>query len=293
MSAEATGSASTATGSYAKALNDFSTATGELAIAAGALSTATGSNSQAVGANATATGVLASAAGDNSTATGEASQATGDSSTALGASAYASGARSTASGFSTLATGANASAFGAGAVASGANSLALGDRAGATFNNSVAIGQNVKTTRADQVSIGSATNTYTLAGVASAQSRAAQTGPTSFVTSDQAGNLAVSNYGPADIASLDSRVGALESSVLGGMDKAYEGTAMALAMAGAGLPGDANYAVSINWGTFQGQNAFAGTAAIRLSDHFQLNGGIGVGAGQGTVGGRAGLMLTW
>ncbi|WP_164766107.1 MULTISPECIES: YadA-like family protein [unclassified Mesorhizobium] len=68
---------------------------------------------------------------------------------------------------------------------------------------------------------------------------------------------------------------------------------MALAMAGGSLPADKNFAVSINWGTFEGQNAFAGTAHARLTDNLFINGGVGVGASDHTVGGRAGLMLAW
>ena len=99
-----------------------------------------------------------------------------------------------------------------------------------------------------------------------------------------------------NIALLDGRVGSLESglnAVNGRIDKAFEGSAMALAMAGSGLPGDKNYAVSLNWGTFEGENAFAGSAQARISDHVILSGGIGVGANNHTVGGRAGVTVAW
>lgn len=99
-----------------------------------------------------------------------------------------------------------------------------------------------------------------------------------------------------NIALLDGRVGSLESglnAVNGRIDKAFEGTAMALAMAGSGLPGDKNYAVSLNWGTFQGENAFAGSAQARISENVVLSGGIGVGASNHTVGGRAGVTVAW
>lgn len=99
-----------------------------------------------------------------------------------------------------------------------------------------------------------------------------------------------------DIAALDSRVSSLESSlgeIDGRIDKAFEGTAMALAMVGGGLPADKNFAVSLNWGTFEGENAFAGTAQARISENFFIHGGLGLGASQGTVGGRAGVTCTW
>ncbi len=102
------------------------------------------------------------------------------------------------------------------------------------------------------------------------------------------------------IAALDNRVTGLQADMNSGfnrldgrIDQAFEGAAMAMAMAGAGLPADKNYAVSLNWGGFEGENAFAGTAQARLSENFILHGGLGVGASQGTVGGRAGMTLAW
>jgi hypothetical protein len=62
------------------------------------------------------------------------------------------------------------------------------------------------TTRANQVVVGTATNTYTLAGVTSAASLAAQSGPVSFVTSDGAGNLATLSSSIASVASVAALV---------------------------------------------------------------------------------------
>jgi autotransporter adhesin len=98
------------------------------------------------------------------------------------------------------------------------------------------------------------------------------------------------------INSLDNRVSSLESSMSpmnGRIDKAYEGTAMALAMGGGTLPNDKNFAVSINWGTFEGENAFAGSAYARITENLLIHGGLGVGASEGTFGGTAGLTFTW
>lgn len=97
------------------------------------------------------------------------------------------------------------------------------------------------------------------------------------------------------ITALDGRVGALETGLDrldGRVDKAFEGAAMAMAMAAPAMPTDKNYAVSINWGDFGGKNAFAGTAQARISEDFMIHGGIGVGT-SGTVGGRAGLTYAW
>lgn len=115
-------------------------------------------------------------------------------------------------------------------------------------------------------------------------------------TTDIATNTVNIATNTSNIALLDGRVGSLESglnAVNGRIDKAFEGTAMALAMAGSGLPGDKNYAVSLNWGTFQGENAFAGSAQARISENVILSGGIGVGASNHTVGGRAGVTVAW
>lgn len=97
------------------------------------------------------------------------------------------------------------------------------------------------------------------------------------------------------ITALDGRVGALETGfdrLDGRVDKAFEGAAMAMAMAAPAMPTDKNYAVSINWGGFGGKNAFAGTVQARVSEDFMIHGGIGLGS-SGTVGGRAGLTYAW
>ena len=193
------------------------------------------------------------------------------------------------------------------ATAAGTNAMAFGAGASAGFAGSTAIGAGATTARANQIAVGTDTNTYTMAGINSADSTAAQTGPVRFVTADAAGNLATTAL---DIATLDGRVGNLEGRVgsidgringldgrmtnlEGRIDQAFEGAAMAMAMAGGGLPGDKNFAVSINWGNFAGQNAFAGTAHARINDNLFVHGGVGVGANSGTVGGRAGMTFAW
>ena len=40
------------------------------------------------------------------------------------------------------------------------------------------------------------------------------------------------------------------------MKQAFEGTAIAIAMGGSALPSDKKFAISTNWGTFRGQNAW-------------------------------------
>ena len=74
------------------------------------------------------------------------------------------------------------------------NSTSVGYNAAATAENSAAFGAGAFAGNVNQVSVGTLSNTYTLAGVTSAASTAAQTaslaaGNINFVTSDSNGNL--------------------------------------------------------------------------------------------------------
>jgi hypothetical protein len=128
-----------------------------------------------------------------------------------------------------------------------------------------------------------------MAGINSSASRSAQSGPLSIVTTDSDGNLAgrsARDLGLAtqsDISELNARI-----------DQNAEGVAIALAMAGTPvvMPRE-RFAMSANWGTFEGSNGFAGALAVRVTDNIQVNGGLGVGADQGSVGGRAGIRFGW
>jgi hypothetical protein len=133
-------------------------------------------------------------------------------------------------------------------------------------------------------------------GITSAASLAAQSGPTSLVTTDANGNLATTSFNPQDISALQTNVSALQSSVAilqGQMKQAFEGTAIAIAMGGSALPSDKKFAITTNWGTFRGENAGSVVAQMRVSDHVVLNGAVGAGFAQGGVGGRAGVTLAW
>jgi len=144
--------------------------------------------------------------------------------------------------------------------------------------------------------VGTATNTYTLPGVTSAASLAAQTGAVSFVTSDANGNLATTSLNPAGVASLQNNVTILQGNVAvlqQQMRQSFEGTAMAIAMGGSSLPGDKRFAISTNFGTFRGESAVGLLAQARVSDNIVLNGGISSGFAQGGVGGRVGATYAW
>jgi hypothetical protein len=250
-------------------------------------------NATAVGFSSKANAASATALGANAAASGVSSLALGDSASASATGAVAVGLNSRATGVNAIAIGAGATATGSIAVGVGASAAnggaAFGDGASATFANSSAIGPGASATRANQVMLGTASNTYTLAGVSSAASLAAQSGPTRVVTADANGNLATATFSPGDISTLQANVGVLQSQ----MKQAFEGTAIAVAMAGSSLPSDKRFAISSNWGTFRGQNAGSFLAQARVNDYVVLNGGVGFGFAQGGVAGRGGVTLSW
>jgi hypothetical protein len=139
------------------------------------------------------------------------------------------------------------------------------------------------------MAFGTASNTYRMPGITSAASLAAQSGSTSFVPTDAAGNLATASFGPTDIASLQSNVAVLQSQIR----QSFEGTAIAIALGGGALPADKRFAISSNRGTFRGENAASFIAQMRVHENVVLNGGIAAGFAQRGVGGRAGVTFAW
>ena len=304
------GSGNVACGTNADASGNLgsNTATGAEANASGtgSLNMASGFQTNASGASSvnSATGRLANASGDLSAniASGNQTNASGNSSSniATGFLTNASGANSSniAIGTSANASGAGTSntAVGANSIATGGNASAFGTGASATFANSAAFGNGATATRASQQVFGTGANTYTMGGITSAASRAAQTGPLQVVTSDASGNLATQSAAAAgiasteDISAINSRLDALNSRT----SKAITGVAMAFAMAGVPtLTGEENFAVTMNWGTFEGAHGTAISAALRLAENVQLNAGFGYGIDERIVGGRAGLRFAW
>jgi YadA head domain repeat (2 copies)/YadA-like membrane anchor domain len=205
-----------------------------------------------------------------------------------------------------VAVGAGASAanggaaFGDGAVATGTNATAVGPGASATFANSSAFGNGATATAANQMAFGTASNTYRMPGLTSAASLAAQSGPTYIVTTDASGNLAATSLSIPDISSLNANVSALQQNVRllqenlqHGLNQAYEGTAIAIAMGGAALPDNKRFAVTTNWGNFRGTNAMSLVAQARISDNVVANAGFAGGFQYGGIGSRAGLTFAW
>jgi trimeric autotransporter adhesin len=255
------------------------------------------------------TGPGASATGTNSIAVGSGAQATQTGSIAIGFNSASTGANAIAIGTGAVATGSVAvgsaataanggAAFGDGATATGVASTAIGPGATATLANSTAIGNGAVATTANQVAIGTATNTYRMAGIASAASLAAQSGPTNFVTTDSSGNLAASSFSPAAITSLQSQVTSLQSQVLDNRMEARTGTAVALAAGSMpALQPGRKFALSAGYGNFEGANAFGVGATALLYDgkSFAVVGNVGgaVGLERSAGGGRGAVSFQW
>ncbi len=316
--ASATGSSTTSIGQDSSATADRSTAVGSNSVAAGTDSAAFGQQSQATAVAATAIGTGSQATYEGATAIGYGARATADPTTAVGYRATASGNEAsafggfasatadnaTALGRSANAGGTGATAVGVNASAQGTDSIALGRAAQATNENGVAIGAGAATSRANQVAIGTSRQTYTLAGLPSVESTAAQSGSTGFVTTDAAGNLAASSYGPASLDAMNNRIGSLEGSVANlqvatvrlqrDVRSAFQGTAIALSLAGAVLPEGKTYAVSANFGAYHGETAFGATGTARLTDNLFASAGIGMStSGRSNVGARGGVTMAW
>lgn len=308
-----TGNLAVGTGSGAWGNNSHNNAVGTAARADGdfssntALGSATAfgnrSNNTAVGTDAAASGMLsqntavgysASALGDggHNTSLGDHASSTGHNSANVaigyGASADGSSVRNTA-------VGANSRALG--------NSVAIGADASALYPNSAAFGNGATATRANQQVFGTATNTYTMTGIASTSSKTAQGTATHLVTSNASGDLAAHTFSElglassGDLAGINSRLEGVDRRLDGAdqkSDKALQGVAMAFAMAGAPtLSPNETFAVSGNWGGYEGKSGVAFGAALKLDTNTQLTAGVGYGVNEGTVGGRAGVRIGW
>lgn len=267
------------------------TATGTNALAGGTGSNANGNGATAYGSRAAATNTGAIAIGGDNNNGGVSARASGVGSLAIGSDTQngigptASGDLSIAIGDFAFASGNNSVAMGANASATATNALALGSGASAGFTNSTAIGAGATTTRANQMSFGTGTSTYTMAGITSAASSAAQSGPTQFVTTDLNGNLASFNLQPV-LGRLRNRIENTRSQEQGGI---------ALAIATANLRYDdrpGKMSVAGGLGGFQheaGGSLGLGYTAPNQRVRFNVSAG---GSTHGDFGGGGGLSLT-
>ena len=178
-----------------------------------------------------------------------------------------------------------ASGFQSNASGAGSSNIAIGPNATASHSNAAAFGNGATTTRANQQVFGTASNTYTMAGIGSNASKAAVGAPTQLVASNSSGDVASYTFAEfgivtngeigsfatkSELVALNSRI----DNVSGRADKALAGVAMAFAMAGVPtLLQSETFAMSGNWGTFEGENGLAMNAAVRLAKNVQLNGG--------------------
>ncbi len=162
----------------------------------------------------------------------------------------------------------------------------------------------VKTTRDNQVAIGKDTNTYTMGGIASNASRAAQGAPTSIVTSNANGDLATHTaadlglayderhcrYQLADRQSRETRRRARwrASPYRSPSRSRSSSRARTSRPASAGAISTARAPLGVSLGRRpRPRQLRAGQRPVIL------DGGIGYGTNEGTVAGKGGITLGW
>ena len=176
------------------------------------------------------------------------------------------------------------SAIGNNVTVAGADAIAIGTGTSANFANSAAIGTGATATRANQQAFGTSSNTYTMPGIASTASKAAQSGGLSVVSSDSAGNLAshsLSELGIASTADLNSV-----------RTEERRGLAAAMAMTTAAMPSAAGrVSWAINAAAFLGHAAGGASLAYRLDTNVPVALTAGYSYGGGNAHGvRVGLQ---
>jgi hypothetical protein len=243
----------------------------------------------AIGAGAQAIDGQAVSIGAGNVASGNGAVAIGDPNIATGTGAVALGADNRAAGTGAVALGNASTAAGAGAVA-------LGNGASASQAGSVALGAGASATRAGQVALGSSASTYTMAGLSSDASNAAQSGAVRLVTTDLAGNLGTTSLDVAELQSLGGRTATLEGQVAAldrGVRGANGGIAAAMALGGTVIPPGSTLALSFNLATYRGVQGFSVAAVARVSEAAWISGGIAGSTARGSTGGRVGVTFGW
>jgi len=195
--------------------------------------------------------------------------------------------------------------FGAGRNITASNTISIGSGASAGNNdNAAAFGAGAVATRANQQVFGTTSNTYTMAGIASGASKAAQSGATQLVTTDGGGNLASASLASLGLAS-STDVSGLQSQInhlVSRDNELAEGIATSVALAQPMLLPGQHFAMRAGWGGFDGANAVGLTAAGVLANNvlkpgygtLVLDGGVGFGTDDSSVvTGRAGVSLGW
>lgn len=316
-----TGSGAQAAGFASFACGDGANANGIGSVAVGGSAVALGSGSIAIGQTAGQNadpGNLGNNSGNIAVGAGSGGSVTGQQNTAIGAGSGGIVQGDSNSAFGVVAgigvTGNSNSAFGdnAGRFITGNDNIAVGREAGSgAFNNplavnntvaigsnataradgAVAIGNGAQATRVNQFAFGTTDNTYTMAGIASAASRAAQTGPVQIVTSDAGGNLATTSLSALGLASA-ADLGAINSQMNINRTEARQGIAAAMALTTAPMPSAAGRTSwAVNAATFRGESAGGASIAHRLNTPMPLavTGGYAYGGGT-SHGARVGLQ---
>ena len=97
------------------------------------------------------------------------------------------------------------------------------------------------------------------------------------------------NYVDQSMAFANTRL----DRAFGEIEENTGGIAIAIAMGGLALPEGKTFAISGNFGFYDGHQAFAAQTAIRLNDTFALTGGVGIGFNNSKAGGRVGVQAAW
>jgi hypothetical protein len=215
-------------------------------------------------------------------------------SVAIGTGANANGTGATAYGANSNANGTNSVALGPNSSATGTNATAFGANSRAAFADSLALGPNSQTVRSGQFVFGGASTTYTMPGITSRESLAAQSGLLQLPTTDAAGNLATDG-----------------GATFRAMAKVQAGVAVAMAITPPQIDRGQKFGIRAGWGVFGSSgatsNAFGLSAAgvigeglLTKTDRVTLDGGFGFGSSQfmgysenAVVGGRAGVQYAW
>ena len=174
------------------------------------------------------------------------------------------------------------------ALASGRAAVAIGRGARAVHADTVVLGTGAASERAGEVVLGTATQSVRAPGIPTAEAAGRQQGDTFLVTSDAAGRLATTDF---SLSALDRRLDGME-------EASHQGTALAMSMAAITfLPQGRNFGATSNVAHYEGETAVGLSLAGRLHSDANhalfLTGSAGLGLGEGTVGGRVGLSITW
>lgn len=110
---------------------------------------------------------------------------------------------------------------------------------------------------------------------------------TAAIATEQAARIA------ADEA-LATRISGLENTVAELDDKISSSTATAIALGGIGFLPDTKFNLAGNVGFYEGAQAIAISAGVRVSENVAITGGIGGGLNKGgKIGGRVGFIFGW